>query len=176
MGCLTSGVFWGVLIIIIGILILIRVIFGINIPIFSLIIGLLLIYLGIRIISGATCCRRPKTIIFEERNIEGTPAENKYDVVFGKSLIDLSGIELKSGVTKVDINIVFGSATIKVNPSQPIKIRASSVFGSARLPDGNMTAFGDYTYKTDALKQTDTKDYLLIKMDVVFGNAEVVTK
>lgn len=176
MGCLSSGIFWGVLIIIVGILVLIRVIFGVYIPIFSLIIGLFLIYFGIRIIIGMSCCRRSKTVVFEEKIIDGAVLSGKYDVVFGKSVIDLTGIERKPGVTKVEINTVFGSAIIKIDPAQAIKIRASSVFGSARLPDGNMTAFGDYTYKTDSLKQSDTKDYLLIKLDVVFGSAEVVIK
>ncbi len=176
MGCLSSGIFWGVLIVIVGILVLIRVIFGVHIPIFSLIIGLLLIYFGVRIITGMSCCRREKTVVFEEKHIEGASASGKYDVIFGKSMIDLTRVELKEGVARIDVNTVFGSSVIKIDPAMPIKIRATSVFGSVRLPDGNTTAFGDYTYKTDSLQQVETKDYLLIKLDVVFGSSEIVVK
>ncbi|MBS4016031.1 MAG: hypothetical protein KGZ86_06325 [Candidatus Latescibacteria bacterium] len=176
MSCLSSGIFWGVLIVVIGILVLIRVIFGVQIPILSLIIGLLLIYFGVRIITGMSCCRRPRTVVFEEKHIRGTAAQEKYDVVFGKSTIDLTSIELKPGMNKVEINTIFGNSIIKIDPAMPVKIRASAVFGSARLPDGSTTAFGDYTYQTDTLKHNESKDYLLIKLDVVFGSAEIVTR
>lgn len=176
MGCLSSGIFWGVLIIIIGILVLIRVIFGVHIPIFSLIIGLLLVYFGVRIITGMSCCRKSREVIFESSKIETGTASGKYDVVFGRNIVDLTGVELKSGVKGVEVNTIFGSSVIKIDPAMPVKIRASSAFGSARLPDGNMAAFGEYTYKSDTLKQADTSTYLLINLNVVFGSAEIVTK
>ena len=176
MGCLSSGIFWGVLIVIVGIVVIINVIFGTKIPIVSLIFGLLLIYFGVKIITGMSCCRSPKAMIFEEKKIETATPSGKYDVIFGRSVIDLAKTELKEGVSKVEVNIVFGSSVIKIDPSMPVKIKASSAFGSGRLPDGNMVAFGEYTYKTDSLKQTDTKNYLLIKLNVVFGSAEVVAK
>lgn len=174
MGC-SSGIFWGVLIIIIGIVVIINVIFGSKIPIFPLIIGLILIYFGIRIIAGMSCRRSVKVAAFEEKNIE-TKAGGKYDVVFGKSVIDLTGIELKEGISKVEVNTIFGSSVIKIDPNMPVKIRASSAFGSARTPDENMVSFGEHTYKSDSLKTTETKNYLLIVLNVVFGSSEVVSK
>lgn len=127
-------------------------------------------------LTGISCRRSSKTTVFEEKKIEATTSTGKYDVIFGKSVIDLTGIELKEGVSKVEINTVFGSSVIKIDPAMPIKIRASSAFGSARTPDENMVGFGEHTYKSDSLKQTDTKNYLLILLNVVFGSAEVVKK
>ena len=174
MGC-SSGIFWGVLIIIVGLVVIINVIFGSRIPIFPLIIGLLLIYFGIRVLTGISCRRTSKTSVFEEKSIEAKTS-GKYDVLFGKSVIDLSGVELKEGVTKVEVNTVFGSSIIKVDPNMPIKIRASSAFGSARTPDENMVGFGEHTYKSDSLKTSETQNYLLLVMNVVFGSSEVVKK
>lgn len=176
MGCLFSGIFWGVIIVIIGIVVIINVIFGTKIPIIPLIIGLLLIYFGVKIITGTSWRRSPKSVIFEEKKIETTSPSGKYDVIFGRSVIDLTKTEIKEGVSTVEINTVFGSSVIKIDPSMPIKIQASSAFGSGRLPDGNMVAFGEYTYKSDSLKKSDAKNYLLIELHVVFGSAEVVTK
>lgn len=176
MCCLSSGIFWGVIIVIIGIVVIINVIFGTKIPIFPLIFGLLLIYFGVKIITGMSCRRSPKTVIFEEKKIETTTASGKYDVIFGKSVIDLTKTELKEGVSKVKINTVFGSSVIKINPTMPVKIKATSAFGSAQMPDQTMVGFGEYTYKSDSYKQSDQKNYLLIDLHVVFGSAEVVTK
>jgi predicted membrane protein len=176
MGCLFSSIFWGVIIIIIGIVVIINVIFGTKIPIIPLIIGLILIYFGVRIITGLSCRRSPKSVIFEEKKIETTTPSGKYDVIFGRSVIDLTKSEIKEGVSKVEINTIFGSSVVKIDPMMPVKIKASSAFGSGRLPDGNMVAFGEYTYKSDTLKKTDTEDYLLIELHVVFGSAEVVAK
>lgn len=176
MGCIFSSMFWGVIIIIIGIVIIINVIFGTRIPIFPLIIGLLLIYLGIKVLTGISCRRTERATILEEKKIEPTSPSGKYDVIFNRSVFDLTKIKLKEGVSKVEINTVFGSSVIKIDPTLPIKIRASSAFGSAHTPDENMVGFGKHTYKSDALKQTESKDYLLIVLNVVFGSAEVKTE
>lgn len=176
MGCLFGSMFWGLIIIIVGVVIIINVIFGTRIPIFSLIFGLILLYWGIRVITGISFHRSPSSVIFEEKKIETESPSGKYDVVFGKSVIDLTNVQLKEGVSKIEINTVFGSAVVKINPTMPVKIKASAAFGSARMPDETMIGFGEYSYKSDVLKQTDAKNYLLIYLHVVFGNAEVVAK
>ena len=176
MGCLFNGMFWGVIIIIIGIIVIINVVFGTKIPIFPLIFGLFLIYLGVKVITGISCHRTSRSAIFEEKKIETESPTGKYDVIFGRNVIDLTNVQLKEGVSRIEVNTVFGSSVLKINPSMPIKIIASSAFGSARMPDGNMVAFGEYTYKSDSLKQSDQKNYLLINLHVVFGSGEVVAK
>jgi hypothetical protein len=175
MGCLSSGIFWGVLIIVVGILVLIRVIFGVHIPIFSLIIGLLLIYFGVRVITGMSCSRRTKTVVFEDKKIEAVSG-GKYDVVFGRNTVDLTGIELKQGATRVEVNTVFGSSIVKIDPAMPVKIRASAAFGSAKTPDQGIAGFGEHTFKSDTFKQAEAQNYLLVILNVVFGSSEVVIK
>jgi predicted membrane protein len=176
MGCFCGGMFWGIIIIIIGLVVIINVIFGTKIPIIPLLFGLFLIYIGIRVLTGVSFHRTTRSAIFEEKKIEAVSPSGKYDVIFGKSVIDLSNAQLKEGISKVEINTVFGSAVIKINPTMPVKIRATSAFGRARMPDGTMVGFGEYTYKSDTLKKTDSQNYLYIELHVVFGGAEVVTK
>lgn len=175
MGFVFTGVFWGVVLILIGLGVIINVVFGVKIPIFRTIFALFLIYLGIQMLTGTSFWNKSKkTAIFEEKAIEVTTASDKYDVVFGKGEIDLSGIELKEHNVRVDINTVFGGSVIKINPALPTRIVASSAFGGAHLPDGNMVAFGQYTYKTENFKSAEK--HLLIHASVVFGGLEFVTK
>ena len=175
MGFIFTGVFWGVVLILIGLGVIINVVFGIRIPIFRTIFALFLIYLGIQMLTGTSFWNKSKkAAVFEEKKIEVTTASDKYDVVFGKGEIDLSGIKLKDRNVRVDINTVFGGSVIKINPALPTKIMASSAFGGAHLPDGNVVAFGQYTYKNDSFK--DAKIYLLINASVIFGGIKFVVK
>lgn len=175
MGFIFTGVFWGVVLILIGLGVIINVVFGIKIPIFRTIFALFLIYLGVQMLTGISFWNKSKkAAIFEEKKIEVTTTSDKYDVVFGKGEIDLSGIELKDQNVRVDINTVFGGSVIKINPALPTKIIVSSAFGGAHLPDGNVVAFGQYTYKNESFK--NAKKYLLINASVVFGGIEFVEK
>jgi len=176
MSFIFSGVFWGLVVIIVGLIIIINVIFHTHIPIFSLLFGLFFIWLGIRVLIGPSHHKKPQQAIFEEKKIETDSLSSKYDIVFGKGVIDLTGYKLKEGITRIEINTIFGSSEIKIDSAMPVKIRASSAFGSARMPDETMIGFGEYTYKSDVLKQTDAKNYLLIYLHVVFGSAEVYAK
>ncbi len=176
MSFLFSGIFWGLVVVLLGLLIIINAIFGTRIPIFPILFGLFLIWLGIRVITGPSHHKTPQSAIFEEKTIITDSTSGKYDVVFGKGVIDLTGYKVEEGVKRIEINTIFGSSEIKIDPTMPVKIRASSAFGSARMPDKSMVGFGENTYRTDTLKQTDTKNYLLIDLHVVFGSAEVYGK
>ena len=176
MSFLFSGIFWGMVVILVGLIIIINVIFHTHIPIFSILFGLFFVWLGIKVLIGTNRPHRPQQAIFEEKKIETDSSSSKYDIVFGKGVIDLTGYKIKEGGSRVEINTVFGSSEIKIDSAMPVKIRASSAFGSARMPDKSMVGFGENTYRSEVLKQTDTKNYLLIELHVVFGSAEVTAK
>jgi len=175
MGFIFSGVFWGLLLVLLGIIVIINVVFGIKIPIFRIFLGLLLIYWGLRLLTGISFCHKSRNAaLFEEKKIESVSPSDKYDIVFGKRVIDLSNVVLNDEIFKVEVNTVFGSSIVKINPQVPTKIVAESFFGSATLPDGNSVTFGEYTYKSDSLK--DNKNYLLINIAVIFGSTHIITK
>ncbi len=175
MGFIFSGVFWGVIIVIIGLSIILNVIFGVHIPLFRIVFALFLIWLGITLLTGGSFWSRDKNkAIFEEKRIDSIKKGSRYDVVFGKGVIDLSNIKLEDKVFKVDVNTVFASNTIEIDSKMPVKIIVNSVFAGARMPDGNTIAFGQYTYKSDSLKE-DTS-YLHVQATVVFGGLQIINK
>ncbi len=172
MGFLISGVFWGAVLILIGLTVIINVVFGIKIPLFRIIFALVLIYLGIRLLTGVSFWRStPKSAVFEEKRIEAG-AEDKYEVVFGKGEIDLSGIQAVDKDVKLEINTIFGSSVVKIDPRQPIKVKVASAFAGARMPDGNTIAFGEYTYRSEGLKNSEHA--ILVDATVLFGGIEVL--
>lgn len=169
MGFLSSGVFWGGLIVLIGLSIILHVV-GIRFPLFRVIIGLLFVYLGVSIMVGGFR-RRSRAAVFSDVKVEHKGKAGDYDVVFGKGEIDLTKVDLEGATRHVDVSTVFGSSTIVIDPKTPVKLVLSSAFGGGQLPDGNTVAFGEYTYKTDAYQEGEP--YLYVKASNVFGGTEV---
>lgn len=174
MGCLfCSGMFWGVLLILLGISIILKVLFNITIPIFRIAFALLLIYLGVKILTGGFGIERKKnTVLFNDSKIEYTESSDEYNVLFGKGVVNLSNVSLEKKTVEVKVNTVFAEGTIRINPALPTKILVNSAFAGARMPDGNVISFGNYTYKTKSFKENE--NYLKIEANVVFGSLKVV--
>jgi predicted membrane protein len=171
-----SGIFWGAILILLGISVILRVVLGIHFPIFRLLIAILVIYFGIRLLIGAPLCkvnRGAGTVMFKESRIEATTA-GKYDIVFGKGVIDLTDVKLEKETVKKEVNTVFGAAVIKINPEMPVKIVANSAFASTKFQDGNIITFGKYTYATKSFRETEK--HLLVETNAVFGSLEIVNK
>jgi predicted membrane protein len=113
------------------------------------------------------------TVMFKESRIEATTA-GKYDIVFGKGVIDLTDVKLEKETVKKEVNTVFGAAVIKINPEMPVKIVANSAFASTKFQDGNIITFGKYTYATKSFRETEK--HLLVETNAVFGSLEIVNK
>ena len=172
MGFLFSGIFWGVVVVLLGLSIILNVVAGVRIPFVRVFFGLLLIYWGVNLLIGARH-GRSGTAVFSDTEVKVTTA-GKQDVLFGRGVIDLTGIVLKEGVNRYEVNTVFGASIIKLDPAMPVKVVASSAFAGVKLPDGGNVAFGESTWRSANLKEDST--YLLVKTDVVFGGTEVVAR
>ena len=171
MGFVFSGVFWGIIVVLIGLSIILNVVVGVRIPLIRIIFGLLLIYWGVSVLIGSSFhSRHSSTTMFSESEIKVTQA-GRQDVVFGKGTIDLTGITLQPGVNRYEISTVFGASVIRIDPAMPVKVVASSAFAGVRMPDGGNIAFGETTYRSAGLREDST--YLLVKAGVVFGSVEV---
>jgi len=173
-----TGLFWGILLILIGIGIVIRVVFNIHFPIVKFIIAFFFIFIGIKILIGNfTVCDDEgdeHTTIFSESNVLGLDKDNKeYNVIFGSSVIDLRDVDLSDGPKEVRINTIFAGTVLKISENTPIRIKADAAFSSAKLPNGNTAAFGTGNYESDNFR-TDTH-HIYVKSDVVFGSFEVRT-
>ncbi len=171
MGFVFSGLFWGLVIVLAGLSIILNVAFGLKIPFFRILFGLVLIYIGVSMLIGTRVrVRTHNTTVFDESTMEVTKA-GEYNVIFSRSVIDLTRLELKPGRNKVEVNTVFGAAVLKVDPATPVRLRASAAFAGARMPDGNTLSFGDYKWHSDSLN--DSTPFLDIEASVVFGSLEI---
>ncbi len=174
MGHFCNALFWGTVIIIVGLLIILNAALGIKLPIFRILLGVLFLYLGIKIIVGIsgrrTYCQRVK--IYKEV----TKDTKEYSIVFSNQKLDFSQLKPQAGRTDIEVNVAFGGAEIKIDPAQPVKIKASVAFGAANFPDGTTTGFGEYTYMTPSYQEGTTLDYLYIKLNTAFGNATITTE
>ncbi len=169
-----SGLFWGAIVVLIGLTIILNGVLGIRIPIVRIVFGLLLIYWGISLLLGLSVRRTSGATIMSDSRVMSTEATGKQDVVFGKSTIDLTGVQLKPGANHYEVNTIFGASTIRLNPAIPAKVKVTSVFGGVRLPDGANIAFGENTWLSPAFKADSA--YLYVKAAVVFGATEVTAR
>lgn len=171
-----AGLFWGLILILVGLGIVIRVIFNIDFPLVKFVIAFFFIFIGIKILVGNFNFwhgeKDENTTIFSESKISGLDENFKeYNVIFGSSVIDLRGIDLSKGSKEIEINTIFGSSFVKLDENTPVKIKADAAFASAKLPNGNTAAFGTGRYENEYFKR-DT-NYIYIKGDVVFGSLEI---
>jgi predicted membrane protein len=174
MGFLFSETFWGVFIILIGVSMVLKSVFGINFPIMKTALAILLIYMGISMLAGGGKWyhRSGQSICFGNSKIKAGSAYKEYNIIFGSGVVDLTDFPLEDGRNRIEVNTVFGSGIIKINPEIPVVIKGDAVFANARLPDGHNTTFGDFDYRSPQFKKGEK--YLEIEADVVFGSLEIV--
>ena len=173
MGFIFNEVFWGVFLILLGLGVILKVLFNLNIPMFRLAVSFFLIYLGIRILMGGTVVEKGKNIIlFENSTITVENFANPYNIIFSHGVLDLRGVKLGEKTEKVQINTVFGASILKVNPELPLKIVVNSAFAGAKMPNGNVITMGKYIYLSK--KFTENDKYLEMEVNVVFGGLEII--
>jgi predicted membrane protein len=168
-----SGIFWGLLLILIGIIIIIKVVFRVDIPVFRLLFALLFIYIGLRILfGGAWFSGKDNNYVFTEAKINTvTPDDRELKIIFAQGDVDLTGYKAHPGDNNLEISVVFGSSKITLPEKLPVSIESDVVFGSAKLPGGRSAAFGSTQFKSPGYE--DKTDRLHIKLNVVFGSADV---
>ena len=170
-----AGVFWGALLIVIGLTLIIRFVFNVNFPVFRVILALFIIYVGLRILIGGFGLFRFETsandVLFNEKEFYQPEHNKEYNVVFGKGVFDFTDIDLSQGSVNVKIGTVFGASEIVIDRNMPVRIEADAVFSGAVMPDGNTAVFGSSSYETESFSRDS--NYLKIKLDVVFAGVEV---
>jgi len=170
-----AGVFWGALLILIGLALIIRFVFNVDFPIVKVLVAIFFIYLGIRILFGSFGMFRfetgPDDVIFNEKEFYQPEHNKEYNIVFGKGNFDFTDIDLSEGNVNVKIGTVFGASEIRIDRDMPVKIDADAVFSGAELPDGNTAVFGSSSYQTESY--TPDSNHLRIKLDVVFAGVQV---
>lgn len=170
-----SGLFWGVMLVLFGISMILRAVFNLDIPIFRIIFALIIIYFGVKLLLGRQAFKNETNYsMFRSSNVTMKESGGEYDVIFGQSNIDLSDIDVSESSKKVSVDVVFGSGHLLIDPEIPTKLNISTVFADCKLPHRSINFFGDSNYKTPAY--VEGENYLLLNIDVVFGNVVIDEK
>jgi predicted membrane protein len=167
MNFIWSGLFWGVILVLFGLSIILRHTLNIDIPIFKIVFAIILIYFGVKLLIG-TSNKNKDTIIFNKTRINATSKNDEYNIIFGSGEIDLQNIEtLQSNMNK-EINVVFGSGRLYLPKNVPVVVKVETVFGESKLPDGKTDFFGDYIYRNNA--DPVNENVLYLEVNVIFGS------
>lgn len=169
-----AALFWGLLLIVLGITLVFKVIFNIQLPLFRIVVAFILIYLGLRILFGNFKHPESKNdIIFADTKVNNLDDMNReYNVIFGKGSFDFRDIDFTDNQpVAIELNTVFGSSEITLNKNMPVKIKGETVFANLQFPNGNSTFFGDIAYHSDNFDES--KPYVVLKVTAVFSNVEI---
>ena len=172
------GLFWGAMLLLLGVALIIKVVFNVDFPIFKVLIGVFFILMGLKFLFGRVLTFEgnmgPHETIFNERTFDRPEKGKEYSVVFGKGVYDFTDVDLSEGTFHAKVSTVFGGSIIKIRRDMPVKIDADAVFSGAEMPDGNTASFGSTYYKSESYDPDSA--YLHIKIDVVFGGVQVIQK
>lgn len=182
--------FWAILLISVGTVLLLNAIFGIDLPIMRILFGVFLVYIGVSILFGAFHLRIGNKIssdteaIFSksefvyhssgggDNNHSKSRINREFTTVFGEGVLDLLDVEVADKSIPIKVNSVFGTTTIKIKRGLPFRVKSNVVFGSAELPERNYNALGQFQYNSPAAGESGPA--LRIELNVVFGHAKVV--
>lgn len=141
---LSSGIFWGFIVILFGVGILLKSVFHVNIPFFKILIGIIVILFGVSIIFNAINSTRRNNTVFREYNFNFGTIEKEYNIVFSKGVFDFTNFNFSNYNGEfIKINSAFSKSEIYLSRNFEYEIRADSVFGVVRLPNGESVSFGN---------------------------------
>jgi predicted membrane protein len=170
-----TSAFWGLIVVVIGILYLARNLFGIDFPIWGIIWPVIIIFIGLSILlPKRDCCSSSHEAIFDEVNKKGDQNKENYRAVFGSGRFDISDLKPTSNAEPIELEATFGSLEIVINENQPIKIISNGIFGAVNLPSGESAAFSEVIYTTKSYD--GKKDHFLIRARAVFGEIKIIDK
>lgn len=98
--------------------------------------------------------------------------EPDYGHAFGAMRIELTDAALAEGTTRLEASIAFGDLRITVPAGVGVRVNASTAFGSTRVLDAELGAFGEREFVTPGYEQA--KKRLELDVDTAFGSTRVI--
>lgn len=136
----------GVIVVLLGILLLARNVFNLDIPVFTILISVALIIGGIFLITGSFTMKRDgQHVQFGESHFQFNPGQRNYSVQFGEGTLNLKGHKPDSNIP-ISVECSFGQFRIVADREVPLKVTGQASFAELRGPDARKVSFGDYTY------------------------------
>lgn len=115
------------------------------------------------------------SVLFAEADFKSKTAENilnkKYSTVFGQANLDLSELNDSDLKEKIKIENVFGKTHIKTKSNLPISAEVSVAFGSVKVRDQKLTAFGEMNFRSPNFDEN--QPHLNLKIECAFGDVVV---
>jgi predicted membrane protein len=177
--------FWGIMLFAIGTLIIIQQIFNIDLPIIRILFGVFVMYLGAKLIFGSfgisisgfnnSSKVTDSSVLFAEADFKSKSENNglnkKYSTVFGQANLDLSELNDTDLKEEIKIENVFGKTYIKTKSGIPISADVSVAFGSVKVRDQKLNAFGEMNFRSPNFNES--QPYLKLKIECAFGEVIV---
>jgi len=169
---IVDGIFWGALLIILGVWFIVRRSVPVHIPVIRIIVAVLFVYAGVRILARGPVSTDRNTAVFSESTMSYSPDRGReYNLIFSSGGVDLSQAAPSGASIHAEVNVIFGSGTLRINPSLPVRVSMSSAFGSVESPNGRSVAFGDMAYTTQSYREGAPA--LEIHATAVFGRLTI---
>ena len=172
-----GSLFWGIVLIIIGLSLIVKVLFHIEFPIMKVLFSFFFIFLGVKILMGNWGTHifhsGANDIVFgESKFVHENIVPKEQNIIFGSGSIDFRKLNLGLLPTEIQINSVFGGSEIILKKDFPVKIKVDAAFAGVSLPNGNNTVFGSAFYQSSTFDET--KPYLSIKVNAVFSGIKII--
>ncbi len=156
-------IFWGLFLILLGISLVCKAVFGWDLPILKVAFGCLLIYWGVQVLFNT-----PRLSLFSRKKY-GTFV---YSTVFGSNTVDLSKMTFDRP-THITSNTAFGSTEIILDKDIPTEINVASFAATVDLPQADLKMVNSQQYIT---RHGSSKPYLILMINATFGTVIVKTR
>ena len=178
--------FWAILFLAIGVILLIQTVFKIDLPIVRIAIGLFIMYIGFKIIAGGFGVRvnrfkvdkistETETVFSNSNDLKVRQNDGglnrKFSTAFGSSTLDLRDLTTEELATEFKIENAFGRTRVLTNPATPIIAQIDSGFASVQVRDQKVGAFGEAELRTPEYKAD--LPALKLKIEAAFGSVEI---
>lgn len=163
-GLFFGSLFWGILILLIGLSIILKHAFHIQFPLFRLFLGIIIVLIGLKLLIGPSGRSAPRA----RKYVSTYYSSREFDVIFSSRTIDFTKYQdLKN--LPVEITVVFGNALVIVPDSINLEVTSTTVFGSTIMPDRSYAGFGEDRY---VINNNPEAPLHRIETTTVFGKLE----
>lgn len=151
--------------------ILLRLLFGVNLPLVRIVFSLGFIYVGVRMATGKLNLGHANFDDSQFRLIGEIREKQSFGISFGTATLDLTEAQPPaSGSAEIEFDVLLGGATIYYSPESPLEITVKAIFGDVKLPNGSSIFVGNLTHRTPASAAAPRKIRLILT--VYCGNAQ----
>jgi predicted membrane protein len=172
-----GSLFWGIVLIIVGLSLIVKVVFHIDFPIIKVLFAFFFIFLGIKILVGGWGSHifrsGPNDVVFGQgKFVHENVVPKEQNVIFGNGSIDFRRINMNALPAEIEINTVFSGCEVLLKKDLPVKIKIDAAMSGVSLPNNNTTVLGSAFYQSPNFNEK--LPYLSIKANAVFSGLKII--